>query len=810
MAAAHPDIDALTALFQKAGLSDSKTKETIANKRIAAQFEQVLTLAGAADADADAVPGKLGTLYYLLASGLTKQALPHVGFLTQAVARGDLTDADRISAAIKFCEAQPEAGAVDADAFRAACGVGVVVTPAEIEATVAKVVAQRLAELQTKRYAMVGLLLGACRRELRWADQLAVKQAVDAAVAHAIGPRGDLDDVKLQKKKQKEAKAKAAAAAPHAAPAATAPGIVELAQSIKFVQEGELARLHRPGENPQIRPELMIEHLKRTGGQVVTRFPPEPNGFLHVGHAKAININFAYAQAHNGITYLRYDDTNPEAEEEIYFTSILETVEWLGFKPHKVTYSSDYFPQLFELAVKLIEKDLAYACSCTGEEMHAMRGGDSRGSRTECVHRSRPVAESRAIFMDMKAGKYKEGEMTLRMKMDMQSPNPQFWDLVAYRVLNKPHHRTGATWRVYPTYDFTHCLVDSIEDITHSLCTTEFQMSRESYYWLVDAVEVYKPVQWEYGRLNIANAILSKRKLNTLVTQGHVLGWDDPRLLTLSAVRRRGFTPEAINAFVRDAGVTTAQTVLPPERLENYVRDHLNQVAPRLMAVLDPVQVVLTNLPADHYEPITVANHPRDPSMGTRVVPFTRTLFIDRADFRDAADPNFFRLVPDGVVGLLNVPHPIRCTRVVRTADGAIDFLEAAYLHDDAAAPKPKTWIQWVADAPEHGSPVPLEARLFSNLFHHANPFDAELVPNGWLSDVNADSRRVITGALSDVGMRAAAAKGSVNAAAAAKDVARFQFLRVGYFAIDPDSDIPNGQYVLNQIVSLKEDSKKD
>ena len=259
-----------------------------------------------------------------------------------------------------------------------------------------------------------------------------------------------------------------------------------------------------------------------------------------VGHAKAININFGYAQAHDGITYLRYDDTNPEAEEEIYFKSILELVEWLGFKPYKITYSSDHFQKLYELALELVKKDKAYVCHCTGEEIHAHRGGDAKGPRTECIHRNRPVGESLREFKRMKNGEYAEGEAILRMKMDMTNPNPQFWDLVAYRVMYAHHFRTKDAWCIYPTYDYTHCLCDSFEDITHSLCTTEFYLSRESYYWLVDALEIYKPVQWEYGRLNLTYAILSKRKLLKLVQDGYVQGWDDPRLYTMIAVRRRG------------------------------------------------------------------------------------------------------------------------------------------------------------------------------------------------------------------------------------------------------------------------------
>lgn len=394
----------------------------------------------------------------------------------------------------------------------------------------------------------------------------------------------------------------------------------------------------------------------------------EPNGFLHIGHAKAININFAYAEAFNGLTNLRYDDTNPEAEEEIYFKSILETIEWLGFKPSAITYSSDHFQKLFDLAVELIKKDKAYVCHCTAEEMFADRGGESKGDRKDCRHRNRPISESLTEFERMKNGEYKEGQAILRMKMDMQNPNPQFWDLVAYRVMHSSHVRTHDKWCIYPTYDYTHCLVDSFEDITHSLCTTEFVLSRESYYWLVDALEVYKPVQWEYGRLKLTNTVLSKRKLNKLVTDKYVSGWDDPRLHTLMALRRRGFTPEAINAFVREGGVTTTNSTIKMEKLENYVRSHLNEIAPRLMAILDPIRVNITNLPYGHVEEIMIAD-----KLGKgkgHVVPFSKTLFIDASDFKSIDEPDFYRLAPGKTVGLLNVPHPITCTDFLTDSTG--------------------------------------------------------------------------------------------------------------------------------------------
>ncbi|KAJ3400506.1 hypothetical protein HDV05_001065 [Chytridiales sp. JEL 0842] len=470
-------------------------------------------------------------------------------------------------------------------------------------------------------------------------------------------------------------------------------------------------------------------------------------------------------------------------------------LQWLGFKPYQITYSSDHFQKLYELAVDLIKRDKAYVCHCTGEQIHADRGGDAKGPRKECVHRNRPISESLKEFQRMKDGEYAEGEAILRMKMDMSNPNPQFWDLVAYRVMYQSHFRTGDKWCIYPTYDYTHCLCDSFEDITHSLCTTEFTLSRESYYWLVDALEIYKPVQWEYGRLNLTYAVLSKRKLLKLVKEGYVEGWDDPRLYTLMALRRRGFTPEAINAFVRELGVTTANTVIPAERLENYVRDHLNDVAPRLMAILEPLKVTIINLPEDHHEYITVANKPRDDSMGTHKVPFTRTVYIDACDFREVDDPNFYRLAPGKTVGLLNVPYPITAKEVVKNAAGQVIEIKAFY--EKGTSAKAKTYIQYVADSPKDKSPVSIEVRNYSNLFLHPNPMDKKEVPGGWLSDINPKSLEVIKTAYAEVGIKTA----KVND--------KFQFVRLGYYTVDQSSDPASGKFVMNRTVSLKEDAGK-
>ncbi|KAG5440537.1 hypothetical protein PCK2_000362, partial [Pneumocystis canis] len=393
--------------------------------------------------------------------------------------------------------------------------------------------------------------------------------------------------------------------------------IQKISLSLKYLpnmfEEGFLARLHPPGGNKQIHPWLMEEHLKHTKGKVVTRFPPEPNGYLHIGHSKAIVINFGFAKYHGGYCYLRYDDTNPEAEEDIYVKSIEDTVKWLGFEPYAITFSSDYFDQLYDLAILLIKKGKAYVCYCNvylDMEIKHGRGGEEHGPRIPCKHRDHSISENLKAFDDMKNGVYKVSEAVLRMKQDLEDGNPQI-------ILDSPHHRTGIKWKIYPTYDFTHCLVDSLENITHSLCTTEFSASRHSYDWFCDALEVYRPQQNEYGRLMISGTVLSKRKILKLVSKGIVRGWDDPRLYTLVALRQflKGtlfFIPD----FIQKTRCSSRSNIVV-NRFENSLRKFLEKTTPRLMMVLDPIHVIIENLPSDYYEELEIPYKADDLEFGT-------------------------------------------------------------------------------------------------------------------------------------------------------------------------------------------------
>lgn len=602
---------------------------------------------------------------------------------------------------------------------------------------------------------------------------------------------------------------------------------------------------------------------------VRTRFPPEPNGYLHIGHAKAIAVNFGFAKHYNGVCFLRFDDTNPEKEEEAYFTSIREIVEWLGFKPFQITHSSDHFDRLYELAEELIRRDKAYVCHCSRDEIKLQRGGeDNKGKRFACEHRSRSVEENLTEFRNMRDGKYAAGEALLRMKQGLTDPNEgntMMWDVAAYRVTkNKEHARTGDKWRMYPTYDFTHCLCDSFEEISHSLCTTEFFLSRTSYNWLLEALDFKKPntdekgpMQREYGRLNVAGTILSKRRIQMLVEGVDVAdkndpnkiirkippavrGWDDPRLFTLVALRRRGIPAAALLSFVAELGVTDALTNIQIVRFEAAVRKHLERTVPRLMLVLDPILVVIEDLPEDYSEVLNVPFDPKKPDGDSRKVPVSSKLYIERPDFREEDDPNFFRLAPGKTVGLLNVPFLVKATSFSKDENGIVTEIKATKVPTESE--KPKAFIHWV-DAASGSSVI---ARQYNALFKSEDPTELDWKTGGYADDINPNSEISYTNAkiekaLDDLiskhkiaphagtenGLEEGTSKMSLDEAEkkgleaqeekkqehgmdkekASDDLVRFQAVRAAYFCVDPEMD--EGKVVLNQIVPLKEDKAK-
>ncbi|KAJ6020951.1 hypothetical protein N7540_006455 [Penicillium herquei] len=555
--------------------------------------------------------------------------------------------------------------------------------------------------------------------------------------------------------------------------------------------------------------------------KIRTRFPPEPNGYLHIGHSKAIAINFGFSRFHGGECILRFDDTNPAGEEERYYEAIRDIVNWLGFKPVRETCASDNFEKLRELAIELIKRDGAYVCHCTPAEVRAQRGerGEGKektlgGERFACSHRTRPIEESLAEFKAMREGKYKAGEAALRMKQDITDPNPQMWDLFAWRIPegDKQHHRSTET--CLPTYDFAHALCDSIEGITHSLCTTEFELSRVSYEWLCDKLEVYRPNQREYGRLNLTGTVLSKRKIIKLVNDGYVRDWDDPRLYTLIALRRRGIPPGAILNFVNDLGVTKSGSNVQTAKFEFSVRQFLETTVPRLMVVTEPLKIIIDDLPDDHEELLEMP-FSKDPAFGTHTIPFTKTVYIERSDFREVDAPDYFRLAPGKTVGLLKVPYPITATTFEKDpTTGVITCVHAKYEkpEEGVAAKKPKSFIHWVAESPRHNSPVRAEIRAFNPLFKSDDPNSH---PDGFLADINPDSEQIFPDAMVETGFheirasapwpKQAAEEGDIEAN---KHSIRFQGMRVAYFAVDRETT-PE-KLILNRIVTLKDTQGKN
>ncbi|KAL9950184.1 Glutaminyl-tRNA synthetase [Verticillium nonalfalfae] len=608
----------------------------------------------------------------------------------------------------------------------------------------------------------------------------------------------------LKKRQAKRAK-KAAAAKAKEAKAAVA--------SAAGVDKKEAPKPAKKEEEAVIDPEAIFKqgfleevYKERPVKPVVTRFPPEPNGFLHIGHAKAIAVNFGFAKYHGGQCLLRYDDTNPEKEEEKYFTAIKDMVTWLGFTPAKITHSSDYFQQLYDLAEKMINLEKAYVCFCPDTEIKLQRGGEKGSSpRYRCKHAEQTVEDNLSKFRAMRDGQYQPKEAFLRMKQDITDNNPQMWDLAAYRIPKEQEHfRTGNQWKIYPTYDFTHCLVDSMENISHSLCTREFLLSRQSYEWLNAALVDHQPMQREYGRLNIAGTVLSKRKIQKLVEEKFVRNWDDPRLFTLVAVKRRGVPPAAILQFVNELGVTTAETLIQIKRFEQSIRKYLEATVPRLMMVLDPIPVVIED--ATESIELDLPFSPKDPKMGSHTVKFTSTIYIDRSDFREVDSKDYFRLAPGKTVGLMNAPHPIKATSFTTDeATGKVTEVRAVF---DKEAKKPKAYITWVGS---EGSRR-VEARVHNSLFKSDKPEDAE---GGFLNDINPDSEVIYPEAMIESGfdeVRRRApwpeAAGESELGKGGPESVRFQAMRIAYFAMDSDST--DDKIVLNRIVSLKEDAGKN
>ncbi len=527
-----------------------------------------------------------------------------------------------------------------------------------------------------------------------------------------------------------------------------------------------------------------------TGGRVHTRFPPEPNGYLHIGHAKSICLNFGLANKYQGKCNLRFDDTNPTKESQEYVNAIREDVRWLGFDwEDREYYASDYFEQLYEMAVFLIKKGKAYVCEMTGEEMAEGRGIPAIPGKIS-PWRDRPAEENLDLFERMRRGEFPDGNKVLRAKIDMASPNMHMRDPVMYRIMRASHHRTGDRWCIYPMYDWAHGQSDYLEKITHSICTLEFEVHRPLYDWFLDNLEIKKdrPRQYEFARLNLNYTVMSKRKLLELVEGGFVKGWDDPRMPTISGLRRRGYTPDSIHVFSDKVGVAKRENVIDMALLEHCIREDLNKNAPRVMAVLDPVKLVIENYPAGQVEELDALRNPEKPEEGHRKVPFSNTIYIERADFMEDPPKKFFRLSPGSEVRL-KYAYIIRCESVIKDADGNITEIRCTYDPETksgmGSTKKVKGTLHWVSA--EHA--MEADVRLYDRLFNEPNPDD---IPEGsdFKDSLNPGSLKVVTGLIEP----------SVRHAGHGE---RFQFERTGYFCIDPDSK--PGKPVFNRTVSLRD-----
>jgi len=538
--------------------------------------------------------------------------------------------------------------------------------------------------------------------------------------------------------------------------------------------------------------DMFIEDVrtKKFGDATIqTRFPPEPNGYLHIGHAKAICLDFGLADEFGGKTNLRFDDTNPEKEETEYVDSIMEDVRWLGFEWDGLYYASDYFDQLYEWALQLIRTGKAYVDDLTAEQVREYRGNLTEPGK-DSPYRNRSIEENLDLFQRMRAGEFPDGSRTLRAKIDMASPNLNMRDPVMYRIVHAEHHRTGDKWCIYPMYDYAHGQSDSIERVTHSMCTLEFEDHRPLYNWFIQQLGIFPSQQTEFDRLNLTYTLLSKRRLLQLVQEGRVKAWDDPRMPTLSGIRRRGYTPEALRNFCAAVGVSKTSGKTELAMLEHFVREDLNKRAPRAMAVLRPLKVVIDNYPENQVEEIELVNNPEDPAAGTRKVPFSRALYIEQDDFRETPPKQYFRLSPGREVRLRG-GYFITCTSVVK--DGKGEVVEVHCTYDPATrggnAPdgrKVKATIHWVSASHAAGA----EVRLYDNLFTKENPNEIE-EGQDFTANLNPHSLQVLTGCKLEPSL--------ANAAAGS----RYQFERLGYFCVDPDSS--PGKPVFNRTVALKD-----
>jgi glutaminyl-tRNA synthetase len=782
------------------------------------------------------------SLLYTAVSKLPAKLRAFQDLLFQAIGDGRIDNTAKLEAAFAYLEQllatstadilNVDPSAVDAAAFNDAVGAGVVIDDERLRAAVEEEIDSVKSDLLQRGYQYpLGPLMAGVQRRLRFVEGRRIKQLIDKRLFSLLGPRPAASPKGAPSRRTGNSQNTSAAPDANGLKAAAPSGRkVETGTVSTATSEPKSATMASANEIDEVRenrladdplsalpeyfeartlssmrntPELLAQQREQTDGcSVVTRFPPEPNAHLHCGHTKAMLLDFGYALKHGGRCILRFDDTNPDTEEQAYIESIIESVQWMGYEPYRITYSSDYFDRLYELALELIRRGKAYVCHQRPEEM-----ARDREEKRPSPWRERPIAENLESFERMRLGMFDEGAAVLRMKIDMQHPNPSMRDPVAYRIKYAAHPHVGDRWCIYPSYDFTHCLVDSLEWVTHSMCTLEFEIRRDSYYWLLEALDMYRPFVFEFSRLNLSHTVLSKRKLTQIIERGLVRGWDDPRMPTIIGMRRRGYRPEAINHFVANVGFSRAENNVHLKKLEACVRQYMDLHAPRRMVVLEPLPVQLVNFtemnPAGDAVAIQVPNHPKRPEMGTRNVWLTPLIYVERSDFRMQDAKDYYGLAPGKMALLRHTGLAIRIIAALdsrnepSTIDDQVQLLHAEIVRK-IPQPRPRGVLHW---ASQHSTRC--ECRLYEPLFRVEDPLQAAAdqglsAHDGWLSFFNPQSERILSEA-------------RCEPAEDWSPGAIFQFERVGFFCVDPDTTLegPAPAIVFNRTVTLRESFPK-
>ena len=751
-------------LFEAFGLNAGKVKTMLKNETKSNRLAELLIMTGK-----ETGPKHIGVLLEMISTTLPPKLKGTERYLVEKIVADDITKKDQLTAAFKFLAKLEDKTNINTEDFDKACGVGVVISPEEIQSAIDSLVEENKTEIEEKKWNFnFTAFIHKINDTMLWADRGIVVSKIRQAELEILGPKP-----KDWSKQQKTGKAKRDKAEKKD----------EGFKNDLFAPKDRLSKLISrdiaEGENTK---KNWAKHTEFAKGRTITRFPPEPNGYLHIGHAKSIRFNFSIAEDHGGVTYLRFDDTNPEKEDIEYIEGIIENVEWLGAKPFKITYSSDYMQELYDLGVELIKRGKGYVCHQTKEEMR-----EGREKLTDSPNRDRSVEENLKLFNDMRMGKFEEGVCCMRMKGDMKHNNPNMRDHVAWRIKYTAHPHIGSKWCIYPTYDFTHCIIDSLENITHSLCTLEFENRRESYYWLLDELDLFKPYVWEFSRLNVSGSVLSKRKIDTMIKENMLTGWDDPRVLTLKGLRRRGYTPASINNFIDSLGVARKgnETVTDVRVLEWHLRKDLEATAPRSFCVLDPVKLVIVNVEEGFSQVCKGELFPGIENGGTVDFTLTNTVYIDQSDFSEEPKEGFFGLQPGQEV-CLKYGIFIKIVEIVKKEDGTVDFVKVEKVEFEGKVKR--GIVHWV----DANHSIDVDVKLFNPLFNVENPKDFK---DDWLDHYNHNSLVSMS----------KAKWWDFHKDAKVND--RFQFQRLGYFMVS-DETTPD-KIVLFRSVTLSESKPK-